>query len=156
MIEQVTDSMKNISDNKWVEIVNNDRGMGGRGGNKLRKYHVFKSCYETEPYCKTIMPFRHRSAMATFRTGVAPLRIETGRYEGLPEAERTCTFCKDSVEDEFHVLFDCPLYNGIRLEMFQYAQIVNCHFNSLTKLEKFVFFYSIAGKWFVPVPKPVF
>ena len=92
-----------------------------------------------KPYCKTNMPFRHKSAMAKFRTGVAPLRIETGRYEGLPETERTCTFCKDTVEDEFHVLFDCPLYNKIRLEAFQYAKIVNCHFNSLTKLEKFVF-----------------
>ena len=37
--------------------------------------------------------------MAKFRAGVAPLRIETGRYEGFPEAERKCTFCKDSVED---------------------------------------------------------
>ena len=79
--------------------------------------------------------------MAKFHTGVAPLRIETGRYESLPEAERTCTFCKDSVEDELHVLFDCPLYNEIRLEMFQYVQIVNWHFNSLTKLEKFVFLF---------------
>ena len=32
------------------------------------------------------------SAMAKFRTDVAPLRIETGRYEDLPEAERTCIF----------------------------------------------------------------
>ena len=140
VIEQVTDSMNNIFDNKWVEIFNNDLGVSGRGGNKLRKYRLFKSRYETEPYFKTIMPFRHRSAMVTFRTGVAPLRIETDRYEGLFEAERTCTFCKDSVEDELHVLFDCPLYNEIRLEIFQYAQIINCHFNLPTKLEKFVFF----------------
>ena len=40
MIEQVTDSMKNIFDNKWVEIVNNDRGVSGKGGNKLRKYRT--------------------------------------------------------------------------------------------------------------------
>ena len=129
MIEQVTNSMKSIHVIKWAEIVNNDRGVSGRGGNKLRKYRLFKSRYETETYCKTIMPSTHRSAMAKFRTGVAPLRIETGRYEGLPEAERTCTFCKDHVEDEIHTLFDCHLYNEIRLELFQYAQYVNNHFN---------------------------
>ena len=136
MIEQVTNSMKSIHVIKWAEIVNNDRGVSGRGGNKLRK-----SRYETETYCKTIMSSTHRSAMAKFRTGVAPLRIETGRYEGLPEAERTCIFCKDHVEDEIHALFDYHLYNEIRLELFQYAQYVNHHFNSLTKLDKFVFLF---------------
>ena len=141
MIEQVTNSMKSIHVIKWAEIVNNDRGVSGRGGNKLRKYRLFKSRYETETYCKTIMSSTHRSAMAKFRTGVAPLRIETGRYEGLPEAERTCIFCKDHVEDEIHALFDCHLYNEIRLELFQYAQYVNNHFNSLTKLDKFVFLF---------------
>ena len=30
------------------------------------------------------MPLRHRSAFAKFRCGVAPLRIETGRYENKP------------------------------------------------------------------------
>ena len=81
------------------------------------------------------------SAMAKFRTGVAPLRIETGRYEGLPEAERNCIICKDHVEDEVHALFDCHLYIKIRLELFQYAQYVNNHFNSLTKLDKFAFLF---------------
>ena len=33
-------------------------------------------------------------------------------------------------------MFDCPLYKEIRSEVFQYAHIVNCHFNFLTKLDK--------------------
>ena len=121
--------------------MNNDRGVSGRGGNKLRKYQLFKSRYEPETYCKTIMSSTHRSAMAKFQTDVAPLRIETGRYEGLPEAGRTCSFCKDHVEDEIRALFDCHFYNEIRLALFQYAQYVNNHFNSLTKLDKFVFLF---------------
>ena len=122
--------MKRIHAIKWAEIVNNDRGVSGRGGNKLRKYRLFKSRYETEIYCKTIMSSTHRSEMARFRTFVATLRIETGRYAGLPEAERTSIFCKDHVGDEIHALLDCLLYNEIRLELFQYAQYVNNHFNS--------------------------
>ena len=142
MIGQVTSSMKSIHTNKWIETVNNDHGVSGRGGNKLRKYRLIKSRYETETYGKTIMLSTHRSAMAKFRTGIALLCIDTGRYEGLPESERTCIFCKDHVEDEIHALFDYRLYNEIRLELFQYAQYLNTHFNSLEKLDKFVFLFS--------------
>ena len=60
------------------------------------------------------MPKAHRSAFAKFRMGVAPLRIETGRYECLSEVERICPLCKEHTEGEFHVLFNCVLYNDIR------------------------------------------
>ena len=90
--------------------MNNDRGVSGRGRNKLSKYQ--------------------------------PLHIEMGRYEGLPEAKRTCIFCKDHIEDEKHALCDCHLYNEIRLELFPYVLNVNNHFNSLTKLDKLVFLFS--------------
>jgi hypothetical protein len=47
----------------------------------------------------------HRAAFAKSRAGVAPLRIETGLYEGLPIDSRLCPFCVNLVEDEFHTLF---------------------------------------------------
>ena len=40
------------------------------------------------------------------------IRIETGRYERLPVSERICFHCKTCVEDELHVLVNCPLYEG--------------------------------------------
>ena len=141
MIDHAIDSMKSILINRWFETVNSDRGISGRGGNKLRKYRLFKTRYETEQYCK-IMPFRHKLAFAKFRTGVAPLRIETGRYEGIPEIERSCIFCEESVEDEIHALLECPLYNEVRSELIQCAQIANVNSNSLTKLDKFVFLFN--------------
>lgn len=116
--------------------------MSGRGGNSLRKYRLLKSRFETETFCLTIMSSTHRSAMVKFPKGVAPLRIETGRYESLTEAERTCIFCRDHVEDEMHALCDCPLYNEIHVELFHYAQHVNNDFNSLEKLDKFVSLFS--------------
>ena len=57
--------------------------------------------YETEQYCEIILPQRHISALAKFRKGVAPLRISTNRYEGIPEVKRACTFCENSAEDTF-------------------------------------------------------
>ena len=60
-----------------------------------------------------------------FRCGVAPLRLETGRYEGLPADERKCPFCWVHVEDEKHVLLQCKKYNTIRENLFQKAVTVN-------------------------------
>jgi hypothetical protein len=57
---------------------------------------------------------RYRSAFAKFRCGVAPLRIETGRYENKNVNERVCFICHDQIEDEKHVLLDCPLYADLR------------------------------------------
>jgi hypothetical protein len=45
-----------------------------------------------------------RSAFAKFRCGVAPLRIETGRYENKNVNERVCFICHDQIEDEKHVI----------------------------------------------------
>ena len=45
---------------------------------------MFKVNYQTEDYVQSSYISRgNRSALAKFRTGVAPLRVETGRYEAL-------------------------------------------------------------------------
>ena len=51
--------------------------------------------------------------MAKFRCGVAPLRIETGRFERLPVEDRRCFNCNGLVEDELHVITVCPLYQDL-------------------------------------------
>ena len=68
---------------EWKESVNRTTGIRGNGRNLLRTYSIFKTDYETENYCKLIQPMKHLSAFAKFRCGVAPLKLETGRYEGF-------------------------------------------------------------------------
>ena len=53
------------------------------------------------------------------RCGVAPLRIETGRYERLDVTERTCIICNTGVELEEHVLLSCSLYDDLREKLFR-------------------------------------
>ena len=65
-----------------------------------------------------ILPLAHRSAFAKFRCGVAPLRLETGRYEGLPDDELKCPFCRVYVEDEKQVLLQCDKCDTIRRNLF--------------------------------------
>ena len=64
--------------------------IGGRGGNKIRTYSLYKTNYQVEPYCELCLPLNHRSALSKFRCRVAPLRLETGRYEGLDINQRIC------------------------------------------------------------------
>ena len=43
------------------------------------------------------------------------LLVETGRYHGIIKADRKCLFCNlNTVEDEFHFILQCPVYNAIR------------------------------------------
>ena len=66
---------------------------------------------------KVLMPFAWHGSFAKFRAGVAPLRLETGRYENLAVNQRTCFNCRDMIESEHHVLLNCPLYEYLQLEM---------------------------------------
>jgi hypothetical protein len=98
--------------------------------------------FETENYCKIPLRFTHRSAFAKFRCGVAPLRIETGRYENLRLNERMCSVCSGEVEDEAHVLFWCPLYSTFRDHLFNIACTFNGFFLSFNDNQKLVFLFS--------------
>ena len=71
--------------------------------------------------------------MCQFRSGVLPLRIETGRFNG----EALNRFCNTgAIEDEKHFLFECSLYNNLRTT--HSADIFN-HDNSCTLDDKLVF-----------------
>jgi len=140
-VDEVIDIVKNKYISEWYDRINSNTGPSRRGGNKLRLYKCVKSEYVTEQYCKLIMPPRHRSAFCKFRCGVAPIRIETGRYEGLPIQERNCPFC-NNVEDEYHVLFHCPVYCDIRETLFKRASETNVLFLTLNDVDKFNYLFS--------------
>ena len=101
--------MMSLYTNIWRECINKTEGISGR--NKLRHYCKSKTGYKAEHYCKIILAPKHRSALSEFRCGVAPIRIETGRYEHLVENERLCQLCNlKAVESEVHGLMHCNRY----------------------------------------------
>ena len=51
---------------------------------KLSTYQQFKGEYKTEKYVLLNLSRSERSLMAQFRSGVLPLRIETGRFRHEP------------------------------------------------------------------------
>ena len=60
----------------------------------------------------------HRGLIAKLRMGIAPLRIELGRYgpsasggKGLPVQSRICQFCRlGCVEDEVQFVLECAAF----------------------------------------------
>ncbi len=61
-----------------------------------------------------------RQSLARFRCGNHVLEVEVGkRGKGaVPVEQRICRLCGNGVEDEEHMLLQCPLYCGLRSEHF--------------------------------------
>ena len=95
-----------------------------------------KAHYQTETYLQQPIPWRHRRILTQFRCGSAPLRLETGRYERLPVSERTCSYCLDAVEDERHVITECPLYRDLREELYAKCHVLCPDFYELSSTDK--------------------
>jgi hypothetical protein len=123
---------------KWIRSINCTVGPSGRGLNKLR---TFKQEHFSEEYCKMILPPRHLSALCKFRRGVAPIRIETGRYDNLRLDERHCPFC-NVLEDEQHVILDCPVYDDFRSELLSKAVLHEPSFMNFSKDNQLAFLFS--------------
>lgn len=84
---------------------------------KLRTYKLLKENICLEDFISMNIPKHVRSTME---------QLETGRFRGEPVIERTCKFCiLDEIEDEFHFLLQCALYNNLRREIYQSVNFSN-------------------------------
>ncbi len=61
----------------------------------MRTYRQHKTEFKAEDYLIKVMNRKHRSTLAKFRAGVAPIRLETGQYEGLEVDDCICSICKN-------------------------------------------------------------
>ena len=106
---------------------------------KLRTYNIFKWNFGCEDYITQNLDKRIRSLVAQFRFGILPLQIEIGRYRNIPVENRTCSSCINLIEDEFHLLCECPLYTNARQNLFETVQLTNPDFPDLDMFDKFIY-----------------
>ena len=107
---------------------------------KLAVYSQYKTEFATEVYCEMNIKRSQRSLVAKLRLGTLPIRVETGRYNGIEREKRLCLVCKDgSVEDESHVMFHCQAHNKERKVLFDSACKLNPHFLSLGAVHKIAY-----------------
>ena len=75
---------------------------------------TFDHCTHAQPYIN-IRSRQKRSVLAKLRMGCLKLKIETGRYRSIPEAQRICDNCDlNEVENEKHFIFYCSKHTDIR------------------------------------------
>ena len=97
---------------------------------------MFKPEFKVESYVQKLMSLSHRHALAKFQCGVAPLRLETGRYANIPEHEQCCFNCEDKIESELHVLVECPVYENFRDDLYDVANQKVANFDQLSSQQK--------------------
>ena len=52
--------------------------------------------------------------MSNFRSASHPLMIEKGLHYNLDREARTCPYCEACIENELHLVLQCPLYASLR------------------------------------------
>ena len=71
--------------------------------------------YQPAAYLAAVADRPRRACLAQLRTGSHWLRVETGRWQRLEREQRVCPHCAaGAVEDEMHMIFYCPKYDGVR------------------------------------------
>ena len=107
---------------------------------KLRYYNIFKTEFGVEDYVKLNLPKYKRSIIAQFRSGILPLSVETGRFRNIPLEDRICIFCNhNQIEDEFHFLTQCPLYELFRKLLYDQILLYDNSFVQLDDFDKFIY-----------------
>ena len=125
--------------NSWKSVL--------EASNKLRTYRLFKREFKLENYL-VFMNSKDRLSFTKFRISSHNLKIETGRHSRppIPADQRYCSFCTNSVEDEFHVIMVCPRYHFIRNHVFNTIDRI-CDTSCLNPNEKFLYLMKTCGMY---------
>lgn len=85
----------------------------------LTLYGHYKDNFQYEEYLDISVCRKYRSAITMLRLSSHSLRIETGRHgqNRIARRERLCQMCtKVDIEDEYHFVLVCPVYNELRVK----------------------------------------
>lgn len=140
---------------EWLSSINNS--------NKLTTYCSFKTLLEPEKYLSCVHIPKFKITLTKFRCSDHKLEIENGRKENINAMERVCKYCLtlnySCVENEYHFICKCPLYNDLRTKYLYHVKNFNPEsFVSLFKsknehvlnnLSKYIFYSILKRKSFI-------
>jgi ribosomal protein L32 len=140
----ISDYLKRLYIEQWKGILNkNDNSSSVSQGNKLSTYRDFKEDFELERYLLNIKNKQVRSTLTQLRISAHTLKIEMGRYHKpvkIPVELRLCEKCNE-VENEFHFVMKCSMYNTLRNTLFfNVEKAINTQ--SMSEMDKFKFLIS--------------
>ena len=75
------------------------------------------AAYRMQPYIQHMRGYRLRNSVPQIRCSSHKLRVETGRYTSEARHERTYRLCNSAtaIEDEQHILLQCPQLDDLRI-----------------------------------------
>ena len=107
--------MQQEFEQSWKSTIDNS--------SRLSFYSKLKTNIMWEPYLYHARSFDDRKMAARVRCSAHKLHIETGRHCNTPRADRFCEYCSLNrnglkvIEDEDHLLSDCPVGQPHRQKM---------------------------------------
>ena len=121
--------------------------------NRARFYRSLDLTFSHSLFLKSIECKPHRQALTKLIVSSHHLNIESGRWKRpkTPSNMRFCSACAGKIEDEYHLLLECSLYNDIRSRlipkyywtrpsMFKAVNLINCKQKKVIQnVAKFVF-----------------
>ena len=109
--------INDITKQNWLSDIHDDHRKNPKQGNKLRTYRIFKTALTFESYLNSVTNIKDRRELTKLRISDHCLEIEKGRHAKpykKPE-ERICPNCTPHcIEDEYHFLTKCTLYDDLR------------------------------------------
>ena len=89
---------------------------------RARFYRVIRPEQNFQKYLTVVVPATHRAALARLLCSSHTLNVETGRWKRplIPYERRFCNVCNMKIEDEYHIIFECPLYEDLRKQLIPY------------------------------------
>ena len=81
---------------------------------RFSTYHIFKSVLQAGKYFNDITIKKFRDTLIRLRLGINELGVNK-RFQ-LESMNKTCPLCPNVLEDETHLLFNCPVYANVRLK----------------------------------------
>ena len=60
-VNAVQEVLARSEESAWLDIIDKGQATTGRGHNNLRTCRLMKCTYETEQYCLSCLPIKHRS-----------------------------------------------------------------------------------------------
>ena len=119
---------------------------------KARHYRFIMPSLETANYLKLNIPIKYQIALSKLRCSIHKLKVETGRHESIAYEQRLCTLCNyNLVEDEFHFVMICPIYENLRSTLMpilgnrdrnveNFYALFNGNYHETLNLAKFIFY----------------
>ena len=106
--------LKDIHLQEWMSSILNNR--------RLETYSQFKSLLNMELYLTVVSNVRYKVSLARLRCSSHGLEIEKGRHKNIHRTHRYCNYClrhgEAIVENEYHFIMECPLYDDLRDKYF--------------------------------------